>query len=74
MYFCFSWGGGGLWEGYQMVEGQLLGNLGGVGLHIFWPGGRSVNVPLRRDLTMEASVCRSESILYVSDIQFKKIL
>jgi hypothetical protein len=57
-----------------MVEGQLLGNLGGVGLHVFWPGGRSVNVPLSRDLTMEASVCRSESILYVSDIQFKKIL
>ena len=42
-----------------MVEGQLLGNCGGI-LFFFWPGGRFVNVPLTRALTLDASVCHSE--------------
>ena len=45
-----------------MVEGQFWGNCGvileGSGSH-FWPGGRSVNAPLSRALTLDASMCRS---------------
>jgi hypothetical protein len=47
-----------------MVEGQLFGNCERgswrVRVHVFWPSGRSVNVPLSRALTLDASVCRSE--------------
>ena len=47
---------------FQMVEGQLLGNCRGIleGSGSHFSGGRFVNVPLSRALTLDASVCRSE--------------